>query len=640
MAGMNIRLGVRAGLTLVCFLVASALAQADLTLTVLAGAGGYVRTDAIVPVQVILANDDIDRTGRVVVSFERWGQTIISAWTAVPLPPDSRKSVFLYVPTTADMPERVTVTYENSRGRKEAEHSERLNALVAETPILGGVGVLPRELPDDEDAEENKLYYRLSIRPDQVPDRSEGLQMYDALIISPPPMEPLERDQVNALREWIIRGGALAVDASKRTDVFQSGTFRDLLPYLPSGEEQATLKAFGRETIFTSGTIRGGEILLESDNRPLVIRRNLGLGSITCFAVAPDDPALLNWSGREDLWEDVLGTLHLDEEVPDDGQSYSELYDRRQEFTSRVQAPQRTGLRLGLVLLLTALYALAVGPGDYWLVRKLGRPKLTWVTFPLIVTFFTVAAWLGAKAWIGGEMAAASKQRFLVCADTNMALRYDLINLFAPTTADYTLTTDNEATLQHISSGSASMRIAIDQDERAVIHRIPIWQSGLYGASGRAEQFPAVSLRLDRQRDNVHATVTNLSKETLVDGVFLYANRVLPAGNTLRPGKLDRADLEGSGMLNRREERTLSQRVPEMAQLTFGRRMFWAPVREFDLRDALRRGALIYVARIQKPSDNPLIVDGSQRPENTTATLVAVAYPRQEPITDDTEGAS
>ena len=53
-------------------------------------------------------------------------------------------------------------------------------------------------------------------------------------------------------------------------------------------------------------------------------------------------------------------------------------------------------------LLFLTVYLCLIVPGDYFLVRRLNRPRLTWVTFPVTVLVFTGMAWFLGQGRVGG----------------------------------------------------------------------------------------------------------------------------------------------------------------------------------------------------------------------------------------------
>ena len=60
--------------------------------------------------------------------------------------------------------------------------------------------------------------------------------------------------------------------------------------------------------------------------------------------------------------------------------------------------PALQPLPMGWILLFAAVYLLCIGPLDYFFLRLIGRQEWTWVTFPLLIAVFFVAAVVGTTA--------------------------------------------------------------------------------------------------------------------------------------------------------------------------------------------------------------------------------------------------
>lgn len=616
---------------------------AEMTFTVLAGAGGYVRPEAVTPVQVIVKNDETERDGRISVAFLS-SMELPFRWVShvLPLPPSTQKSIFLYLPPDED-PARIVVRYETLRGKKVAESREPVKVLEADTPVVGAVGLFPRGLPSAQ-VDGRLVYHHLILQPNQLPDRYEGLGMFDALVLSPPPVDELALDRVEALRGWVLRGGTLVVDASRRTQALADGPLLELLPFLPRAGAQITPAVFQKEVVVSTGDIVDGETLLESDGYPLVVRRNYGLGSVVCFAFDPDLPAFaLEYPGRAALWDEILGGLNLKAVLAEKGNTKGSFippsYDPNRAWrpngfaasmTALVTAPPQAGLRLGLVLLFMVLYALAVGPGDYSLVRRLGKPSLTWVTFPIIVAGFTFCAYVGARVWIGGGMESRNVERMLILEDQKAAVRYDLVSLFAPEGKDYALHVRSNGILQPIRErvfGGSEERFHMEQDTGTLVHRIPIWTYRTYGVSETTQSYPDVGLTVERQGDALIATVKNDSDLTLMGASLLYGSEVLatkPGNGAIVPGetvsvRCGAADKPPSTQSTVLGSDVLSGTMPFRAAPL-------AEAREFDIRDALRRGAVVFYSGDAGVAPSPLEVDGRGREEEGRRALLVVTY--------------
>ncbi len=623
---------MRSVITLLTLSTISSLAGAadSPAITVWAGAGGYIRDDCVAPVLVLLDNDATQQNGYVSVRFSALGSTVADARRNLELPPNSHKGLFLYVPNMGRSPDRIEVTYYNARGRRVNSVEEKLNTVDSWLPVVAGLGALPGGLPAFETEKGETLYTRLFLDPDRLPSDAIGLEMFDAIILSPPPENPLTRQQVTALHDWTLRGGTLVVDASKRTEAFVQGTLSMLLPFVPERIASLELSELGATETITEGSVENGdEVLFESDGRPLIVRRNYGLGSVTAFAISPDARAMKQWDGREAVWRVILRGLRIGKrgsgpdrlEVPEERM--------RTDLMSLVRPNQQTGLRLGLVLALTLLYALVVGPGDYFFIKWLGKPKMTWVTFPAIVAVFTVAAWWGAKAWVGGDMTSIHVRRTAVFPDVGAATQFDLMGLFVPAGRRYTIAHADGAPIQQIRSTLATDEAGeYDVDEATIDQRIPIWKSRVYGAIVEPETYPQIDLMLTAGEGFPIATVSNQTDRTLRDNSIVHQRRMWHIPNDIEPGETIEVTLDP-------DEARESTRLAGINRILFGQVEsgddHWAYDRQLDLRDAMRRGAYVFRADFAGVAKNPLVVDGEVRPESGYEVLLVVKYPRSAP---------
>lgn len=593
-------------------------------ITVQAGAGGWVRTGSPAAVQVILENqtdlEEKEFEGRVVVGFSAFGRVPVRARRSVALAPGASKSVFVYVPCP-EFADEVVVRYETMSGKRIAELRETVRPIGAETPVLGVVGEMPDGLPETL-VDGAERYVTLFLRPEELPDRSEGLSMFDAILVTPPPRGAIAGDRVRALREWVLRGGVLVADVSRRTQVFATGRFGDLLPLFPRSVEQKHLSVFDTETLFTSGTVRGGKVLLESDGHPLVVRRPLGLGAVTCFAFDPHWPVFVEWSGREALWASVLDTIDFDAApARPPGGFQADPVVRLGQMVA--QAPS-TGLRLILVLALTALYALVIGPVDYWFVRRLRRPNLTWFTFPALVAAFTVASHVGARVWIGGETHARNAQRILVFPEAQSALQFDTMGLFVSRGDDYRLELAGGGRLRYHALGwGREDRMDIDHDAETLTQRIPIWTHRLYTSSRVTETGPAVEVSLGRDADGGAVTISNRADFVLRDNYVVWGNPLRHVAlSPIRPGQSatvsDGADTVQRGPPPLGGNVTLAGfSAPGAAA---------GPGRELSLLRALDRGGVVFLSLSAGEAGCPLVVDGRPRPERGQRMLEILTY--------------
>src|SRR5690606_1256610 len=88
-----------------------------------------------------------------------------------------------------------------------------------------------------------------------------------------------------------------------------------------------------------------------------------------------------------------------------------------------------------LVFLLVVVYILLIGPGDYFLVKKvLKRMEATWITFPLIVLIFSGVAYYLANWMKGDEIRLNQVDIIDVDASSGFVRGTTYANVFSPAT--------------------------------------------------------------------------------------------------------------------------------------------------------------------------------------------------------------
>ncbi len=260
-----------------------------------------------------------------------------------------------------------------------------------------------------------------------LPDQAIGYDGVDAvlLVLGQESVSKLAAHpkRVAALREWVERGGRLIVSCQNEKQHFAEhdkslgwmlpGTPGEPVP-LPTATplerwidaEQPI--ALGDEAILaTTFTDIAGEVLIDAGrgeaDLPLVTRFVHGFGQVTFVAFDLDHPELARWPGRSRFSERLIdfpesrGSIRRGAaEQSLVARSYNDLsgalWRRLGAGFEGVHPPSLFAVA-GFVLLFLAF----VGPIDYLLVRKLGRPAAAWVSLPVWLLLFG-----GGAAWLSG----------------------------------------------------------------------------------------------------------------------------------------------------------------------------------------------------------------------------------------------
>jgi hypothetical protein len=245
------------------------------------------------------------------------------------------------------------------------------------------------------------------------------------------------KPRVEALAEWVRRGGRLVVSVSWRNQELVHRLLTDRnawQPALPDVLNPAPAKQPFVSTMFglpgwagVPGNALskkddkglylpelkaspGVEILAKEGDFPLMLRTPYGRGNITLLAFNVDKDPFTSWQGAQKFWQAAVTRwappvlLQGDDQrgVPRNQRQGGDLTTRLQVELDKFDTPP---ISFGWVALFILLYILVVGPLDYLLLKKVfKRLELTWITFPAVVLAISLIAYFTAYAIKGKDL--------------------------------------------------------------------------------------------------------------------------------------------------------------------------------------------------------------------------------------------
>ncbi len=264
----------------------------------------------------------------------------------------------------------------------------------------------------------------------RLPTRWQGYEGVDIVVIFTSKSDVFEKilpqsARIEALKQWVRMGGTLVLCAGANAEAaLNAGS--PLAGFVPGRFEKTVFRedTSGWETYAKShnpilpsqpaekaklptawlGDVQG-KIEARDDNLPLVIRKPQGLGQVVFVATDLDRGPIRDWSDRSKLVGAILNLPAKEQagetNAPVQSYGYNDLAGQLRSALDLFQ-----GVRLVpffVVALLVIVYILLIGPGDYFLLRRLGRGmQWTWITFPAIVVLFAVGAYAAAY-WLKGD---------------------------------------------------------------------------------------------------------------------------------------------------------------------------------------------------------------------------------------------
>ena len=238
---------------------------------------------------------------------------------------------------------------------------------------------------------------------DELPTRWDALDAVDLIALRNVSLAPLRSEQMEALQQWLARGGRLLVTGGPNWTHYTHPALRELVPLKVTGMVEVTaLQALAslvgvrlpedtRLSILRTEAITG-TILAQTEDQALLIVQKRGRGEVVFAAFDPGRAPLTAWDGMALLWK----TLFRLDDTPNYWKLRRELRETFEE-TWTSQALQLPLLAFPSHLLLAVFLGLYVGTIGFFFWRAgLGSlaARDTWMLIGLTLVAFSGGAHL------------------------------------------------------------------------------------------------------------------------------------------------------------------------------------------------------------------------------------------------------
>lgn len=397
------------------------------------GAGGLHRGNALVPFHARLENPTAE--DRVIDLEGTWDGAGATVARRVDLAAGARKELDLFLgPAAQRSGFRVRIKGEGKELYREAIFSSvwvdpatTVVGLLHPHPMgWGGLQAAPGRRSSNRRTGERPAFEGkvVHLEAKLLPSHVEGLRTFDLLIWPQPRPRELSGEQTRALGRWIESGGHLVLATAAAgpyvlgpwtgVDVDRAVAVNDLRALAAAGG--APLGPLAEPLAAVALEPAGGEVWLEESWGAIAVDERRGAGRVTVLGFDPSAPPVDRWAGLGRFWLEILrrGGHAARPRTPLTTNRFAPPLDLRE--TARFLLT-RNVVRIDLPLtglgLLFLLYLAIIGPGEYLALRRLGRLKWTWWTFPAWVAVFS----LGAYGVVAGSKGDVARVRHVLVRD-------------------------------------------------------------------------------------------------------------------------------------------------------------------------------------------------------------------------------
>ncbi|MFC1792534.1 hypothetical protein ACFL3Q_02990, partial [Planctomycetota bacterium] len=419
--------------------------------------------------------------------------------------------------------------------------------------------------------------------PRMVPWDWTGFVPLDLLILYDPDWNLFNRQQLNAIAQWVSNGGKLLLVPGSHP-LSPANPIAQLLPFEMQDVKQTTVPPEILEKLGLIGgepeTVTAWSLIPKSGANFRKVETNdageclfaTGYSGFGHLGVIAFDPATMTDRQREksaSFWicciKEVLEyTDSLPFGTAAGGIRSNQISRTIQSASDAKIAAGRPGnrnryeigwahaannavmeflyqgirpLSIWWVILLLITLAVLLGPVDYKLLKRIDRLPLTWLTCAFWIILFTVGAYYGVQALRAGDMELRVVSVMDGIGNTNHNWSTDYCSLFAPYSDDYRLENlqDNqwwsgiaptqESIWQQNREVSGRRIYCIQHDGGNLPYSIPvnIWDVQCLLNESSMQKMP-FDAEVEQQGDQVVVSIVNESESPILSGHVLLSN--------------------------------------------------------------------------------------------------------------------
>ena len=405
-----------------------------------------------------------------------------------------------------------------------------------------------------------------TLAPGKAPDRWQGLQAADLVVLGDVSERDFTPEQMSALTDYVTSGGKLVITGGVNWNRLTTPAFADLLPVRVRGSTTASslpgLRGMarpdlppGRFALCQAVHKPGSRVLAEQGDTPLVVEGRHGSGRVVYLAFDPQRPPFTVWGGVNEMWKSILldrGDSAILPAITMNEGDYNEYQGLGSGQARLAESPYSISQldipAFYVVALFLLSYIVVLVPVNYYFLKARDKKEYAWLTTPAIVALFSVGAYLIGYGFKGGRTLVVKVAVIEAHAGERTAAGLAYAGIFSPRKAGYDVQSahsggagaDAAATLlsEPPSARAGGLRILQDDTQRIHDMQIDMWAMRVIKAEGITRLGNGISARREPRGKQVTWTVRNDSPYSLDDCYAVLGGtsvpvRPLPAGQQI-----------------------------------------------------------------------------------------------------------
>lgn len=541
------------GLTLT-FQSVSAQDVSTLNLEARASFNGNFKYGEWLPILVTLENDGADLDTILRTTINQSGGNVTFA-KRVSLPTGSRKQVTLYI-----LPNNFSREIDIQLFSEEEKLASQIVEVSPHQNDAFNIGIATPEwgpltqLSSLNFQDSSRSIILSEIETGSIPEKAVALNSFDAIILNDIDTSTLSESQREALSTWVQSGGFLIIGGGTGIEKTISGLPDSLTPFeitgymdeteLPALEDLAGDQPILLDGPFTAATFtsQSNSIDLASGETPSILYQwQKGTGTITLVSLNLTDAPFNAWSGTTEFWRNLL-----------ESQAYYQIWmprdmSLRQMRASNMYYPLSNLPALDLpsiksLGILLIVYITAIGPANYFILKKWGKLHFAWLTIPILTGVFAAAAF-GLAYGLRGNDIVTNKLSVISLNADGYANVSSYIGVFSPAQESYEIevsgdillspTTTNYYDAWSSSSAPTVGETIFMQDNPAKVIGLEIgqWSMQTFNSENSQTYFGQIDSQISLSGNSLTGDIQSKSDISIKDAVVVFGSNIIYLGD-------------------------------------------------------------------------------------------------------------